>query len=261
MTAPGQGRVGVGGLQVAEVLHAFVRDEALPGSGIDEGTFWTGVEQILADFTPRNRDLLARRARLQEQLDAWHLAQGGFRADWSLAGNRSLTLQGDAYTARLGQRYTMPSLSPPYSQTSTRDAPLGGANVLARWAGSAGARGEFQLQAYFDRTTRDERPVAESRNTFDLDFQSRRRWGSRHAVVWGAGYRITSGDTTSVSPTPIVNEGMSSLESCATSLCRSLPAWISTMWSISFHGMRSPICADWLSAANSMERNMCTAAW
>ena len=77
MTAPGQGRVGVGGLQVAEVLHAFVRDEALPGSGIDEGTFWTGVEQILADFTPRNRDLLARRARLQEQLDAWHLAHPG----------------------------------------------------------------------------------------------------------------------------------------------------------------------------------------
>jgi malate synthase len=77
MTAPGLGRVGVGGLQVAEVLHAFVRDEALPGSGIDEDAFWSGVEQLLADFTPRNRDLLARRARLQEQLDAWHLAHPG----------------------------------------------------------------------------------------------------------------------------------------------------------------------------------------
>ncbi|HET7761834.1 MAG TPA: malate synthase G [Phycicoccus sp.] len=77
MTAPGQGRVGVGGLQVAEVLHAFVRDEALPGSGIDEGAFWSGLEQVLADFTPRNRDLLSRRARLQEQLDAWHLTHPG----------------------------------------------------------------------------------------------------------------------------------------------------------------------------------------
>ena len=33
-------RVTVGGLQVASVLHAFVRDEALPGSGVDEAAFW-----------------------------------------------------------------------------------------------------------------------------------------------------------------------------------------------------------------------------
>ena len=65
-------RVAVGGLQVASVLHAFVRDEALPGSGVDEGAFWTGVEAILADFVPRNRDLLARRDELQQQLDEWH---------------------------------------------------------------------------------------------------------------------------------------------------------------------------------------------
>ena len=65
-------RVAVGGLQVASVLHAFVRDEALPGSGIDEAAFWTGVEAILGDFTPRNRELLTRRDELQHQLDEWH---------------------------------------------------------------------------------------------------------------------------------------------------------------------------------------------
>ena len=48
-------RVTVGGLQVAPVLHAFVRDEALPGSGIDEGDFWSGFEAILTDLVPRNR--------------------------------------------------------------------------------------------------------------------------------------------------------------------------------------------------------------
>ncbi|HEX5088000.1 MAG TPA: malate synthase G [Nocardioides sp.] len=70
-------RVTVGGLQIAEVLHAFVRDEALPGSGIDEDKFWSGVEQICADFTPRNRELLARREELQKQLDEWHTAHPG----------------------------------------------------------------------------------------------------------------------------------------------------------------------------------------
>jgi malate synthase len=70
-------RVTVGGLQVAGVLHAFVRDEALPGSGIDEDAFWSGVERILDDLTPRNRELLARREELQQQLDEWHTAHPG----------------------------------------------------------------------------------------------------------------------------------------------------------------------------------------
>ena len=65
-------RVTVGGLQIAPVLHAFVRDEALPGSGVDEDSFWAGVEAILTDFMPRNRELLARREELQRQLDEWH---------------------------------------------------------------------------------------------------------------------------------------------------------------------------------------------
>jgi malate synthase len=70
-------RVTVGGLQIAEVLHSFVRDEALPGSGIDEDAFWSGVDRIFADFAPRNRELLARRDELQKQLDEWHTANPG----------------------------------------------------------------------------------------------------------------------------------------------------------------------------------------
>jgi malate synthase len=70
-------RVTVGGLQIAPALHAFVRDEALPGSGIEEAAFWSGVEAILSDFVPRNRDLLARRDELQARLDEWHTANPG----------------------------------------------------------------------------------------------------------------------------------------------------------------------------------------
>src|SRR4051794_30084852 len=65
-------RVTIGGLQVAPVLHAFVRDEALPGSGIEEDAFWSGFEAILSDLVPRNRALLARRDELQQALDEWH---------------------------------------------------------------------------------------------------------------------------------------------------------------------------------------------
>lgn len=70
-------RIEVEGLQVADELHAFVRDEALPGSDIEEGAFWSGVAAILAELTPRNRALLERREELQRQLDEWHTSNPG----------------------------------------------------------------------------------------------------------------------------------------------------------------------------------------
>jgi malate synthase len=73
--------VTVGGLEVASVLYEFVRGEALPGSGVEEGVFWSGVESILAEFGPRNRALLVRREELQAQLDGWHGQHPGPVAD------------------------------------------------------------------------------------------------------------------------------------------------------------------------------------
>jgi iron complex outermembrane receptor protein len=132
--------------------------------------------------------------------DNWQMAQGGFRADWTFAGSRALTLQGDAYVIDLGQRVNQPLFTPPFTQTVIRDAPLGGGNVLARLSGPW-AGGEYQLQTYYDRTRRDERPVAETRDTLDLDFQHRRRVARRHQIVWGGGYRLSSGRITATLPT------------------------------------------------------------
>ncbi|TCP44306.1 malate synthase G [Rhodovulum marinum] len=61
------------GLQVADVLAAFVEDRALPGTGIDAGAFWNGFAGLVRDFTPRNRELLEIREELQARIDAWHL--------------------------------------------------------------------------------------------------------------------------------------------------------------------------------------------
>ncbi|MGY6632463.1 MAG: malate synthase G [Alkalilacustris sp.] len=63
------------GLQVAADLATFVEAEALPGTGIAAPAFWEGFAALLADLTPRNRALLAERAALQTQIDAWHLAR------------------------------------------------------------------------------------------------------------------------------------------------------------------------------------------
>ena len=76
-------RVTVGSLRVAPVLYDFINNEALPGTDIDPDTFWSGVDKIVADLTPKNQDLLARRDALQAQIDKWHRARviGGFEAD------------------------------------------------------------------------------------------------------------------------------------------------------------------------------------
>jgi malate synthase len=58
-------------LSVADLLHAFVEQELLPGTGVTPAAFWTALESLLKDFQPRNRALLERRDALQGQIDAW----------------------------------------------------------------------------------------------------------------------------------------------------------------------------------------------
>ncbi|GAB3789745.1 malate synthase G [Nocardioides ungokensis] len=67
----------VAGLDVAEVLHRFVTEEALPGSGVEPEAFWAGAASIIHDLAPRNRELLARREELQARLDEWHRQHPG----------------------------------------------------------------------------------------------------------------------------------------------------------------------------------------
>ena len=70
-------RITVGGLQVSTLLHDFVTQQALPGTGVDAAAFWTGLETIVNRYAPRNRELLAKRDALQAQIDAWHIANKG----------------------------------------------------------------------------------------------------------------------------------------------------------------------------------------
>ena len=74
-------RVEVAGLQVARTLYDFIGEEALPGTGIAPAAFWQGYADALRDFAPRTEALLARRAALQAQLDAWHREHVGKPAD------------------------------------------------------------------------------------------------------------------------------------------------------------------------------------
>lgn len=136
-----------------------------------------------------------------QNYDGWRAGQAGFRSDLTFSNSRALTIQGDAYDGRLGEHATLPLYTPPYSFSTNVNAPLSGGNVLARFSAPAGSKSDIQIQTYFDRTSRDEIPVAETRNTFDVDFQQTwRRW-ARQTAVWGAGYRVSGDSITAQAPT------------------------------------------------------------
>ncbi len=124
--------------------------------------------------------------------DGWHMAQGGFRTDWKLQADDRLTVQGDAYSGRVGERATLSFYERPFLRTVEEDAPLSGGNVTARWAhlvnGSA-----LTVNTYYDRTNRKEPNFRESRDTFELDVQHQLRLGERQRVLWGLGYRLSDG--------------------------------------------------------------------
>ena len=54
-------RIACGGLQVAPELYRFINDEAIPGTGLEADQFWAGVDQLVHELAPINRELVAKR--------------------------------------------------------------------------------------------------------------------------------------------------------------------------------------------------------
>ncbi len=69
--------VQIGGLAVAQSLHDFVRDEAIPGTGVSVDSFWPALAALVRDLAPRNRALLAQRDERQSRIDTWHVERRG----------------------------------------------------------------------------------------------------------------------------------------------------------------------------------------
>ena len=112
--------------------------------------------------------------------DGWARLQGGFRADWTASATDTLTLQGDAYDARI-------------SALGSPDEVIAGRNILARWTHAGGGGSDLQVQAYYDRTQRRTTQGAGAfwLDTYDADLQHSFQWGSRQQIVWGGGVRLS----------------------------------------------------------------------
>ena len=70
-------------LSVAQPLHVFIEQKALPGAGISAAAFWGGLADLVRDFGERNRQLLEVRDALQSCIDAYHRGRVGQPVDLS----------------------------------------------------------------------------------------------------------------------------------------------------------------------------------
>ena len=104
-------RVTRSGLQVATPLAELLENAIAPGTGVDPADFWQALAQLLADFGPRNRELLAIRETMQQQIDDWHRANPG--RDYDRAAYR-------AFLEEIG--YLLPDPAPFTVTTENVDA-------------------------------------------------------------------------------------------------------------------------------------------
>ncbi len=70
-------RVQVSGLQVARSIYDLVKQDIIPGTGVDVDSFWQSFSAIVAEFAPKNRQLLKKRDELQAQIDNFHRERSG----------------------------------------------------------------------------------------------------------------------------------------------------------------------------------------
>ena len=104
---------------------------------------------------------------LRDGSERW---QTGFRSDSKLGAN-AYTIQGDLY----------------YSEGAQLPQPqeLRGANILARWSRDLGGGDGLSLQAYYDRTSRQDQVL----DTYDLELSHKLAARDAHRFIWGFGMR------------------------------------------------------------------------
>ncbi|MGI9480839.1 MAG: malate synthase G [Hyphomicrobiales bacterium] len=61
-----------GRLQIAKDLYEFMNAEALTGTTVKADHFWSTLDEIVHEFSPRNRALVKTRQDLQDRIDGWH---------------------------------------------------------------------------------------------------------------------------------------------------------------------------------------------
>lgn len=122
--------------------------------------------------------------------DDWYTMRSGFRFDSDVTPNDLVTFQGDIYQGKRHSRVN--SLLAVTSPDDVTEAEVGGGNVVLRWDKKLEDSSSIRFQTYYDHTGRSTDPFGEDRDTYDVDVQHHFHYGTRHDIVWGGDFRVSS---------------------------------------------------------------------
>ena len=131
----------------------------------------------------------------KDAADAWNSIRGGFRMDWEPTTENSFTLQGDYYRLNAGETIDDTTLTPPFANRVNYVDHDSGGNVMGRWTHNFSDTSQLSLQLYYDHSKQGDAPIVIKNDTYDFDLQHRFALGTRQDIVWGAGYRYLTTDT------------------------------------------------------------------
>jgi len=146
----------------------------------------------------------------QNAQDDWENYQGGFKSEWTASANDSVTIQGDIYHSRTGNKE---DFAPPFSPFIVReqDSPAQhkGGNFQTRWKHKISATSETALQLYYKYDAANWSfltPFKPREQTVDLSFQHNFNELENHDIIWGLGYRyfnFNSNESAKLSFSPV----------------------------------------------------------
>jgi len=124
--------------------------------------------------------------------DEWQMRLTGFRVDWNLTPDDSLTIQGEYYDGDGRQTVIEPIFTPPFAQPVPDAIEMTGGHLSACWERHLGEDSDLALLAYHHEGNRREAIASGDTAITEVDFQHRLPAGERHDLLWGLGVRVTS---------------------------------------------------------------------
>jgi len=122
--------------------------------------------------------------------DDWQTRKAGFRIDWTTSSTGQLTFQGDIYTGKSDQLMTLGS-----DTNFQTDVDYSGGNLQLQLQKQLNGGSELNIQAYMDRTLRDDGFLDQSQTIWDLSFNHHFSFLGNQEIIWGGGYRYITDQT------------------------------------------------------------------
>jgi iron complex outermembrane receptor protein len=152
-----------------------------------------GHYRMFSQYSDRGNNFDPRRAGGRDDED---VLRGGFRADWNLSAADKLMVQGAAYNGGFhSQADLLIGALLPLQQRLSAQGRIDGGDLALRWNHALRNGSETTLQVSYDRDIRNYSFLDYDRQAVNVDFQHHFAIGARNDVVWGLGFRFTSGDT------------------------------------------------------------------